>query len=296
MRMSIHDVIEGQGFPASHSTTVQHLLGMIRTELDRFSAEEAFVLYRHGYFSAQQQYAARINLGTKTNRNPWVPVTISSSNDDLSALPVEELEGRLQDSEVVRKPEIYGAKLRLWVMCWALRRFRKWLVLSLILLASAGILLFLSGYLAGRPAQPVSAVGTLEISEAVAYNNDGWAAKLPILVAALHSADPHYVYTLISEPIGSLNRNQPHTAGSATFKVAGEVSDSKIYLLLRQQSGGSGFLYVLLDQTGPRMLRVASGGPGDVICGVIVRNSRLDDPDKSIKNKNNVEIEMEKTP
>ncbi len=72
-RLSIHDMIKhGPERPSNHSEKVQELLGMIRTELDAFSAEEVFVLYRHGYLVAQDKLAAVFQRTSRTV--PWTPV------------------------------------------------------------------------------------------------------------------------------------------------------------------------------------------------------------------------------
>lgn len=103
MPCSIHHRIRKTQCPDNHSSLVQERLGKIRTELDRFSDEEVFVLYRHGYLVAQQAFDREhslLNAGTMNGETmtPWVPGPTS-----LNQVADSRLEHALKDSDTVRK-------------------------------------------------------------------------------------------------------------------------------------------------------------------------------------------------
>src|SRR5262249_51330990 len=102
LKCSIHDTIKRPPpWADNHTGHVQDLLKTIRTELDKFSAEEVFVLCRHGYLAAQRVCATsafRIFPDLTTpSEMPWMP------GDELQNLGKGELENRLANSHVLRK-------------------------------------------------------------------------------------------------------------------------------------------------------------------------------------------------
>jgi predicted acylesterase/phospholipase RssA len=103
LRCSIHDKIQEDLRPYNYSTKVQHLLREIRTELDRFSDAEVFLLYRHGYLVAKQQYknwseSRNLQWAPKSDTEVWWP-----RGEGLISAPKEILEKGLKDSHEVKK-------------------------------------------------------------------------------------------------------------------------------------------------------------------------------------------------
>jgi predicted acylesterase/phospholipase RssA len=298
IRMSIHNVIRSfPKLPDSHSVPVQLLLGMIRTELDKFSAEEVFALYRHGYFVAQQEYAGRMRAATVLTDEPWTPVPLTPTDEDLKRLTAQDLERRLTGADIIKKQDAFAGTLRKWIKEWVLRKYRWQIIIFAALLAFIGAFLFVIGYRAGEPPgtpPPVNSSGLLTIGEAVTFKHDSWAARLPALAPSLRSTEPQYLYTIATDAIGNLTRGRPHTATFARFRLTGELADSQIYLFLRQKASSDGFRYVALEEAAPRKLIVAAGEASDVLCGVVVSKSEIAMPDLILKN--NIKITLEETP
>lgn len=136
LRCSIHESIQQDLRPYNYSTKVQHLLREIRTELDRFSDAEVFLLYRHGYLVAKQQYekwskSKNVQWTSKTDTDVWWP-----RGEGLIGAPKETLEKGLKDSHEVKK------------VGW-LRRRVIGLVLSIFFVVTLG------GFLLGQVSPPL---------------------------------------------------------------------------------------------------------------------------------------------
>ena len=231
LKLSIHDVVKH--FPerhSNHSVKVQELLGMIRTELDTFSAEEVFVLYRHGYLVTQNAFAEFCDKTpcAKFNRTgvPWTPVDPPKSpgavdpqdpggivKSDLREIEKDDLERRLEESHVNQKPAMLLALLPRWLLVWLLRWPATWLLLFACACICAGYYGGIWKWPALNP--PVVAIGALEIATIEPVRFRGLGGALPTLTPVLTSPESQFVYTMTTSPIGSLTSGRPHVEAVA---------------------------------------------------------------------------------
>ena len=314
LKLSIHDVIEPfPGWPSNHSEKVQELLGMMRTELDKFSAEEVFVLYRHGYLVAQQAFAvfSQGTLGSQFTRTdvPWTPVdpVVSTgtaarpdadglTNADLRAIEKDDLEHRLKDSHLNKKPAVLAALVRRWFLGWFIRRHpflaSSVAVIALLLFSSIAAIGYLLGeWIAPRIIPPVAALGALAITDVEPYDPDSWAARIPTLTPVLSSSESKFVYAITTSSIGSLTRDQPHTAAVAHVELLGPLKGAELYLFLEQQTSPGEVKRVVLEEVSPRKLKVAAGGASDRLRGVIVSHTEIQMLQTTVPQKLSIRLE-----
>jgi hypothetical protein len=295
VRLSIHDVIKHfPGRPGNHSERVQELLGMIRTELDIFSAEEVFVLYRHGYLAAQKAYLASQHGIPGVDLTPtsvaWTPVEPKQSTKD-------ELEKSLESGHVIKKLTELGKASRGWIVKWIFRRYwgRIAGILTALLLG-VSLIATVAYYCGSRSVPPIPAPvatrGDLEIAEIKPYEPEGWAAAIPALTPVLNSAPEQFVYTVTTERIGLLNRSQPHARSIATFKLEGALANARVYLFLEQQLPNGESQHVVLEEKSTRKFRVPPGASSDRVRAVVVNGTEIDEPSRTFRQEFVLSLEV----
>src|SRR5262249_1585386 len=109
--LSIHDCVRPiSRIHDNHSIQVQDLLRTIRTELDTFTPEEVFALYRHGYRVAHQTLATYGLADPFVADAPRTPVDSTTLN--LGGLEKDGLEASLSGSHALKK-QFKGTLIRL---------------------------------------------------------------------------------------------------------------------------------------------------------------------------------------
>jgi predicted acylesterase/phospholipase RssA len=307
LRLSIHEVVKH--FPewhSNHSVKVQELLGMIRTELDTFSEEEVFVLYRHGYLVTQNAFAefCHETPGAQFMRTgvPWTPVDPAKSpgavdqkdpggiaKADLREIEKDDLERRLEESHINQKPAMLLAIVPRWILVWLLRSPPFWLCVFACVCLCVGYYSDVWKWPTFNP--PVVAIGALEITSIEPYDSEGWAARTPTLTPVLTSPESKFVYTMTTSPIGSLTSGRPHAAAVAHLQPAGLLSSAEVYLFLEQQASTSDVKRVVLEEVAPRKLKVPAGVASDRLRGVIVSRTEIKMLQATVRQELAIELE-----
>lgn len=300
-RISIHDSIPiFDGRPENHTKRVQELLATIRTELDAFSAEEVFVLYRHGYLAAQAacaQYALQKGIPLSLNSVPWTPVDDGEDDpDSLASLKREELEERLKDGHLVKKLDTLPELVTTEILSTYRWRIGFAVSLALVLTAAIGF----GGYLIGKgfrgqdvvqEEKPVVPKGALAIASAEVYRSEGWAASIPALNTALRSTETQYVYTFTTDPLSSLTKGAPHSEAVAQIALRESLGAAQVILFLEQTVADDGSQYVMLTDAGPRRLAAPPGRASDRIRGVVISETPIDQLEMTISEDIIIQLE-----
>jgi predicted acylesterase/phospholipase RssA len=224
-------IVPFPGLPVEHSIMAQELLASVRTELDPFTATEVMCLYRHGYWVAQQALLPHVK-GEKTDA-AWVPVDRDKVATELGArvgaksatVTKDALEEHLRDSHINRKS----------------RRLRRWLAslgaaLALVVAIAGAATGFLMAKACAVPRLAVP-TGVLPIREVALYDTASWAAKLPIVAAAIDaSAGLPFVYLVTTATVGEINggRGAAHTS----MQIESGLKGAALYVFIEEQSEG----------------------------------------------------------
>ena len=197
---------------------------------------------------------------------PWTPVDPVKSTgtadqpdagvltkSDLRAIQKDDLEQRLKDSHVNKKPAVLAALVPGWILGWFIRRHpflaSSFLLTALLLFSSLTAIGYLSGkWIRARMIPPVTAIGALAIADVEPYDPGGWAVRIPTLTPVLSSPESKFVYTLTTAPIGSLTGEQPHAAAVAHLELVGQLNDAEFYLFLEQQTSPGEVKRVVLEE------------------------------------------------
>lgn len=277
--LSIHDNVHQVGGSLdNHSATVQSLLRTIRTELDSFTAEEAFVLYRHGYRVAHEKMTSLGMTCSPVADAPWTPL----DPENIRALSRDRLEFSLGKSHAVKKE--LKSTLRRLVLKKILRDYRLQVAAAILLAAASVGGVSYASYRAGAPRVETSVTpsGAVEIVEVMRYVNSGWPSQLDRITRALSAWHPEkgnkeklYPYMLATAPIGSLTREQPHATAVVRVERASPIHGWALYLFLEQHLDGTTRLIALTGDE--RGFILPSGGKTDRIVGLLVSVDPVDD-------------------
>ena len=279
--LSIHDDVPPvPQVQDNHSERVQDLLRTIRTEIDKFSAEEVFVLYRHGYRVARQALATH-GFSPLPVDALWTPV----ESENVRALSKEKLETRLARSHAFSK-ELKGKFLRL-VIKKIVEDYPGYAVAAVacVLAVLAGVAY--GGYRTGAPqaVEAVVAAGTLPIVDVVPEKGNGWPSTISSLSPLMESGTP---YTFATTSIGDLTQRHPHSAAVLRLSTQPALEGAPVYLFLERVSDNPRFGLLQADGTG---FKVPAGGPEDRIVGIVISKAALADARAFITRNVSITIE-----
>lgn len=195
-----------------HSTRVQELLATIRTDLNRFSREEAFVLYQHGYRIAELKFAALVEGDEMSvTKKIWDPVYFPKA-PPISAVLERRLK-RSQDTAYIRK------LVSRHDLCGSMRSLGILFVTTCLIASIATVLiLFVKGLLFGPPI-PVDIAGDLPVVEQCdTVDFDG----IPVLYAFKRVemvGDTRILLAAKSAEIGTLSNQRPYTSSAIAVDI-----------------------------------------------------------------------------
>ncbi len=277
--LSIHDAVPpAPQVQDNHSEKVQELLRTIRTEIDRFSPEEVFALYRHGYRVARQALLQH-GFAPPSADAAWTPVDA----ENVRTLSKPDLETRLSNSHAFRK-QLKGKLLRLAAKkIW--RDYNRYVVAAVACVIALLAAVAYGGYWFGSPkrVEAVAPTGSLPIVEVAADTGSGWPATIPSLFELTTQGTR---YTFATAPIGTLTQNRPHAGAVLRLDSQAALHGGPVRLFLDR--GSSDARFVLLQQEGTG-LKLPAGGPNDRLVGIVV--SAL--PDARTLIRENVRITIE---
>ena len=306
LTLSIHDRFKVEDNAGdNHSPRVQTLLSAIRTELDVFSAEEVFVLYRHGYRVASRALVAQGLTPAPAADTNWTPV----DDGRIRSMTRAALEESLAASHTSGRA-IKGILRRLVLMkIW--KDYRRYVTAVFGVLALTLTIVAYAAYTFGQPTVETISTqssGTVRTMQVAPYVESGWPKGYDNLVVQLRTPDvlirqrrsgsreppseiAMVVHTVDFEPIASSKRGERYSAARLFVEWQKPISEAALYLFVLEDDGQEQRLVALKGSGSEYTLH--SRGPGDRLVGLLVLPESAAPPNVPEFVKDNLTIRIE---